>query len=535
MVKKKQKRYYRRTIDLLFLLVLLIVCILSFYAAFTFGMLPRKWIFMLMALFGIIYLILFVVSLKKMPTWFVVIKRIFIIMLVVLLATSGYFIDRSKKTVANITKTNSGGTSEIYVIAKKDSSIATLDDLSGKIVGYQSGIDKKNADFVKQEIESKVSNTTPVEEIDYTTLSENLENGQINALVISDNFYNMTKANMEGFGNSVKTIKTYSKKNEVVKQKKDIAKDVFTVYLSGLDNAGSPDQTTRSDTNLLLIINPISNHIDMVSLPRDGYIPNPALKNANDKLTHTAMYGIDNSVNAIQTFFNIPIDYYARVSFTSLAKIVDTIGGIDVDVELDVCAYDESTYRTTEENQKTHEGQKTVCIKKGPSKLNGAQALIYARHRKTEGYDNPGRERAQQRIIKGIINKLLSPNGLIYAQDLMTIVPNFVITNMPNDQITSFISSELGDLKPWSISSLASDTGVYDSQYVASLDPANGYSDVYLFNKEEIHSIVNAYDAAQKQLQLDTFNFNVTNLYKNTPEITNDPSIVWDTMARDPH
>ena len=104
-----------------------------------------------------------------------------------------------------------------------------------------------------------------------------------------------------------------------------------------MDYVGSPDQQTRTDTNLILIVNPRANHIDMVSLPRDGFIPNTATNNVNDKFTHTGMYGIDISVETLQQFFGIPIDYYARVSFNSLIQIVDTIDGIDVDVEIDFC------------------------------------------------------------------------------------------------------------------------------------------------------------------------------------------------------
>ena len=171
----------------------------------------------------------------------------------------------------------------------------------------------------------------------------------------------------------------------------DVTKDTFTVYLSGLDNMGSPDQQTRSDTNLILIVNPKANHIDMVSLPRDGYIPNAAYDYKNDKLTHTGNDGIENSVETIQNFFGIPIDYYARVSFNSLIEIVDTIGGIDVDVEIDFCEQDEN---------RSFKKEDLICLKKGKQHLNGKQALAYSRHRKTKGYDNAGRERAQQRIIK---------------------------------------------------------------------------------------------------------------------------------------
>ena len=264
----------------------------------------------------------------------------------------------------------------------------------------------------------------------------------------------------------------------------------------------------------------------MVSLPRDALMPNTALNNANDKLTHTGIYGIQTSVDTISQFFNIPIDYYARISFNSLIEIVDTIGGIDVDVEIDFCEQDEN--RSFAEDD-------LICLSKGEQHLNGKQALAYARHRKTEGYNNAGRERAQQRIIRAIINKLLSPSSLGYVNALLDIAPNYIITDMPANQIANFVSSELDNLQPWTISSITSDTGVYDLQQVASLNPLEGPYDVYLYNQDEVRSVMNAYDGATSQLQMDTFHFNLENLYEDTPEINDDPNIIWDTMATNPH
>lgn len=339
----------------------------------------------------------------------------------------------------------------------------------------------------------------------------------------------MTKANSENFDSSVKTIHTYEKDAQQVDSKLDISKDVFTVYISGLDNAGSPDQIARSDVNLLLIVNPKANHIEMVSLPRDGLVPNTGTYNKNDKLTHTGIYGMQTSIDTIERFIGIPIDYYARMSFTSVAKIIDAIGGIDTDVEVSFCGHDESQYRTMEDYE-SHEGQPTVCINEGQGQhLDGAQALMYARIRTIEGveYDNPGRQRAQQRVIKGVINKLVSPSALTYLNTLMDIAPNFVITNMPNDQIQNFVSSELNNLKPWTLSSITSDTGENGKSYVASLSQDYGLLDVYLFGKDEIHAIQNAYDGATKQLKMNEFSFNLNDLNANTPALITDDEFIW--------
>ena len=238
------------------------------------------------------------------------------------------------------------------------------------------------------------------------------------------------------------------------------------------------------------------------------------------------MYGIDISVETLQQFFGIPIDYYARVSFNSLIQIVDTIDGIDVDVEIDFCEQDEN---------RSFKKDDLICLKKGEQHLNGKQALAYSRHRKTLGYDNPGRERAQQRIIKAIINKLVSPSAITYVNELLEIAPNYVITDMPANQITKFVSSELENMKPWTISSISSDNGVYDTRYVASIAESEGKKDVYLFNKNEVHALLNAYDGASKQLEMKEYHFDLTNLYKDTPAVNDDPNIVWDSMADDPH
>ncbi|MCR0327026.1 LCP family protein [[Clostridium] innocuum] len=526
MAKQKPKRYYTRTIDLLFLLVFLIVSIVSFYIAFTFGILPVKWTMAAAGILLLIFLILFMLSMKKLPKWAVIVKRLFIILLTVMIGTGGYFLDKSRSTLHKMSKNAAGSTTEIYVVVKKGSGIDSLSQLEGKTIGYQKGVDKINAAYAKEQVDKEVSNTTAKDELDYTTLYSDLNLETVNAFVISDSYYDMSKSNIDGFADNVDIIQTYKRKNDTASGPDiDVTKDTFTVYLSGLDNMGSPDQQTRSDTNLILIVNPKANHIDMVSLPRDGYIPNAAYNYQNDKLTHTGNDGIENSVETIQNFFGIPIDYYARVSFNSLIEIVDTIGGIDVDVEIDFCEQDEN---------RSFKKEDLICLKKGKQHLNGKQALAYSRHRKTKGYDNAGRERAQQRIIKAIINKLISANGLTKVNDLMDIAPNYIITNMPAEKIADFVSGELNELKPWTISSITSDNGVYEDLYVASLDPSLGASNVYLFSRDEVHAVVNAYDGARKQLKLNSFAFDLNNLYANTPNINTSENIRYADMAQNP-
>ena len=533
-MKKTKKNSRKRSliIDIVLLTLMLVVSVLSFYVAYSFGLIPKKWITSIAIIMAIIFLILALLNIKQMPTWALVLKRFVLVILTICIGIGGYFLETSRDTMNKISTTtvNKDGSTtskiKLYVVVAKDSSYQTLQDLKDHTIGFQNGSDIDNATYMEKTLADDVSFSS-YHAMDYTTLYQSLINQGISAMVISDTFYNMSKANIKNFTNEVRILETYT--HEILdanKVHKDITKETFTVYLSGLDNVGSPDQQTRTDTNLILIVNPRANHIDMVSLPRDGYMPNTATNYANDKLTHTGMYGIDTSLKTISEFFQIPIDYYARVSFNSLIQIVDAMDGIDVDVEIDFCEQDEN---------RSFKKENLICLTKGKQHLNGKQALAYARHRKTPGYDNPGRERAQQRIIKALINKLMSPNALSYVNKMMKIAPNYVITDMPVSQITKFVSSELENVKPWTISSVSSDNGVYDSQYVASIAESLGKKDVYLFNKNEVHALLNAYDGASNQLQMDTYHFDLTNLYKDTPAINDDPNIVWDYMADTPH
>ena len=98
------------------------------------------------------------------------------------------------------------------------------------------------------------------QEMDYTALITDLENNAVAAIAMSETFYNMSAANIDKFSEETKIIETYERElTDNQTKHKDITKETFTVYLSGLDNVGSPDQQTRTDTNLILIVNPRAN------------------------------------------------------------------------------------------------------------------------------------------------------------------------------------------------------------------------------------------------------------------------------------
>ena len=168
-------------------------------------------------------------------------------MLCALLGTVGFFLRKVESTTEKIATVNSTAQTKLFILTRSDSNIDSIEDLQGAVIGYQNGSDVASATYMKNLIENEVSGTQAYDYLDYTSLYSFLTNGQIDALAISEQYYGMTKATQEGFDEKVKTIHTFEKEAEQVENKIDVTEDVFTVYISGIDDAGSPDQMARTD------------------------------------------------------------------------------------------------------------------------------------------------------------------------------------------------------------------------------------------------------------------------------------------------
>ena len=145
MTNKKPKRYYTRTIDLIFLFILLLVGIYMLYNALTFSILPKKWILIGVIFFLMIYITLFLLSLRKTKRWIIITKRIFILVLCVLLCIPAFFLQKSKQTLNQMFQMEEKEYTEIKIITSKNSSITSLDELASHRVGFQKGSDIENS------------------------------------------------------------------------------------------------------------------------------------------------------------------------------------------------------------------------------------------------------------------------------------------------------------------------------------------------------------------------------------------------------
>jgi LCP family protein required for cell wall assembly len=212
------------------------------------------------------------------------------------------------------------------------------------------------------------------------------------------------------------------------------------VYISGIDTAGSIAKVSRSDVNILMVVNPDQGKVLLVNTPRDYYVQLHDTTGTKDKLTHAGIYGVQKSIDTLQDLYRINIDYYVRVNFSSLVKIVDTLGGVDVNVD---------------EAFTSLHGK--FAFTEGMNHMNGEQALGFSRERYAFGAGDRTRGQNQQKVITALIGKASERSNLVRYNELLDALEGAVEMNVPMEQITSVVRQRLEDNKSWTVESVSVD------------------------------------------------------------------------------
>lgn len=188
----------------------------------------------------------------------------------------------------------------------------------------------------------------------------------------------------------------------------------FSILLLGVDERQR--DSGRSDTMIVLSVNPQTNNTLMVSIPRDTYTQIVG-KNIKDKINHAyAFGGIEMSMNSVEKLLNIPIDYVAKVNMEGFEQVINTVGGIQIENAL---AFQEGNY----------------TFKKGDITLDGEAALAYVRMRKEDPQGDFGRQNRQKQVIQAVIEEGTSLKTLLKYQNIFDILGNNISTNLTFDQI----------------------------------------------------------------------------------------------------
>lgn len=201
----------------------------------------------------------------------------------------------------------------------------------------------------------------------------------------------------------VDTIDTASTK------KKMKATEPLNILLLGVDQRGN--DKGRSDALVLLSLDPKKDSMQLVSIPRDTRAM-IAGKGIEDKINHAYAYGgADMAVATVEGFLDIDLDYYVRMNMEGLEELVDQLGTIEVDNEVE---WDDGKYNFT----------------KGPVALDGDKTMHYVRMRKQDPAGDFGRTERQRKVIEGIIDQGATIGSVNKINGMIDVLGNNMATNM---------------------------------------------------------------------------------------------------------
>jgi len=271
---------------------------------------------------------------------------------------------------------------------------------------------------------------------DYYSMMNALYEHKIDAIFVSGNYLTIFQ-NEEAYQNietETKVVYKLSKemknKDLELKSEKSLT-EPFTMLIMGVDSEkdGLNDNAAfNGDTLMIITFNPKTLNATMFSIPRDTYVPIKCRGNAENKINSSAAYGTKCVIDTIEQLIDIKIDYYVKINFNGVVKLVDSVGGIDVNVGKKFC----------EQDSNRRFGKYEICLEAGYQHLNGEQALAFARHRHTLLRGDIDRTKNQQIVVEAIAKKLIKKISFTEFKDTLNSISDNIATNIETDQILSF-------------------------------------------------------------------------------------------------
>ncbi|MDO5027410.1 MAG: LCP family protein [Tissierellia bacterium] len=356
---------------------------------------------------------------------------------------------------------------EFSLVVKKDSDITETEDLKDEKVLTALSKDLANIVHFKDHFNQTKSYELEFEDGDnYNSVAKKLLDDETKAILLNESFRSIIEdaKGTEDFSSKTRVLERFTVEIEIDPEKEaeltaeakaeldKISKQAaekygqkdgestlggFALYISGIDSYGDISTSGRSDVNIVASVNPKTRKVIIASIPRDTYVPIAGGGYDNyDKLTHAGIYGIESSKATVQNLLEMPIEYYARVNFSSLIEMVDVLGGIYVDnpVSFSSMGFD---------------------FPQGNIYLSGKQALAFSRERYSLAEGDFDRGRNQMRVIEGIIRKSLSPAILLNYQDVLDTVLRSSQTNMPSSKIIELVNNQIDNGGEWQFENLS--------------------------------------------------------------------------------
>lgn len=453
-MKKKNKDKKKKLTGYKIVGALLIISSLMLLGVVLYiNILPMKYLAIVVGILFVINLILnfflFRKKVKKKPKK---ISTVFALLFSIIFLVASFFIFKTFGVLDDMSEEYR--TYTYHVLVKNDSSYQDIGDISGKTLGYynnNSNATKKALEKLSEKVKTENESYGNLDSLGASILTEETESVLVedsqktkldNAGSSSDS------GSLSGFSSKTRILYTFKVTVKVESKDVDVTKDVFNIYISGMDEYGEVSEISRSDVNMIITINPKTKQILMTNIPRDYYVQLHDTSGYKDKLTHAGNYGIDTSIATIEDLLGIQINYYFKVNFSSLVNIIDALGGVEVYSEYDFQSYNGYNFS------------------KGYNSVDGKAGLSFVRERKTFAEGDNQRGKNQQAMIEAIFRKCTSPSIITKYNSLLNSLKDSMITNMPMKSITKLAKMQLKDNASWTLTSNSlTGTGSYDYTY----------------------------------------------------------------------
>lgn len=469
MAKKRKNRPNIISI-IIWLLAMISISYLT-YQIYMANVLPMKY-FMILVGIIVFMIILFLLFIKNRRTkrWLLVFLNI-----IFLIAIIGCVFGSIKlNDLMTFLDENLGAkyeTNIYYILVNKDSVYKDAQSLKDKTIKLVDDFEDKEAleYSVKKKAKVKFEYTENI-----SALLKELETDKELILLANSGNYDAMIENDQLLGSEilysdkVRIIDTIEIESKIVNTNTgiNVTEDPFAIYLSGIDTRSNKlPARSLSDVNMLLVVNPEKHEIFMLNTPRDYFVEINGTNGQKDKLTHAGLIGgYKTSMATIQDIYDIDIKYYARVNFNAVVKLVDAIGGITINSDVD--------YKFT-----CHTDRSCI-IKPGNNNVKGKCALAFARERYTYKDGDRHRGANQQQVLSKVIEKVTSSDTLLNkSSDLLKALSGTFETNISTDEITSLVKMQLSDMRGWSISTYG-------------VNGSNSYSKTYLYPNNELYVMI---------------------------------------------
>ena len=423
----------KNTLKIVLSILTIILSIICIFTIKGLNMLPNKYFIIfvsIMILFNLIGLLLY--AKKK---WLNIIGLVISIITIIVSIIGYYYGSETIDYLKHSFNNDSVEISEygLYVLKKNNFELNNI-----KNFGYL------NDEFAEKAVKELKSRTN-AEELSYDdmyTLSNDLKDNKLNSMLLDKTYYNMLLDENEISEDDVKLIYSFNIEVEkkVTKQRVETLKP-FNIFLSGSDaRSNYIASKTRSDVNMIISVDPKEKTILLTSIPRDYYVSVYGKTGLKDKLTHAGIYGIDTSVKTVENLFDINIDYYIKVGFSSVIEVVNLIDGIDIESDKAFVSHcgDGGAIKTN--------------VKKGMNHFNGGEALSYARERYAYALGDRHRILNQQQVLEAVINKVTTDKSILLKYDkLLKSLSKLYKTNIPSELISLLVKNQLEDMSGYKI------------------------------------------------------------------------------------